>query len=434
MNIEDDILIQKYEMLLYNKELIYFDAEEFEVIISHYVSNERYADALEALIHAELCHPEDLELALHKIRIMMYLDNHDRAFELLLALENKACDFFEINLYKGHIYTINDEIENAVREFELVFEKNPDLGMEDLQYIPEVLIEQKYFEEALIFLHRLIDSGKTCAKIFFNTGFCYDQLSNVEEAEKYYEKSLDEDPFNEKTWVSLGVMHHNANNTDKAVEAFDYALSINSKSIASLCKTIVLMESGKCDKAVETILEVLDELPGDANALCNLGECYENEDNQEEAEQCYIKAIGENSDFVMPFWNLSKLLYAQGNIEAAIRFIDKAIAIEPDNEDFLYFRGQCFISLSRNKNMLETVLHNPAIIRELNPEKFQDSEFINKHKKAVFFYNIGEVEDCCKYLLESLMINSEALELFFKAFPKAKDDAYIINYFGKYLK
>jgi hypothetical protein len=59
---------------------------------------------------------------------------------------------------------------------------------------------------------------------------------------------------------------------------------------------------------------------------------------------------------------------------------------------------------------------------------------MNKHKKAVFFYNVGDIEECCKYLLESVIINSEGLELFFNLFPKAKDDAFIINYFGKYLK
>jgi hypothetical protein len=86
MDIDDNILIQKYEALLYSKESMYFDTEEFGIIISYYISEARYADALEALIRAELCYPDDIELALHKIRIMMYLDNFDRAFELLLDL------------------------------------------------------------------------------------------------------------------------------------------------------------------------------------------------------------------------------------------------------------------------------------------------------------------------------------------------------------
>jgi tetratricopeptide (TPR) repeat protein len=435
MDIEDDILIQKYETLLYNKESIYFDSEEFGIIITYYMSEERYADALEALIHAELCHPEDVELSLHKVRIMMHLDNFDRAFELLSILEDKAYDLFEINLYKGHIYTMNDDIENAIKEFELAIEKNPELDDEELQYIPEILMDHKYFDEAIVFLHKFIDAGNADAKMFFNIGYCYEQISNIQEAEKYYEKSLDEDPFNEKTWIILGSLYLNALNLDKALEAFEFALSINNNDdIASLCKIATLITSGEYDKAINCIMDVLSKSPDDANALYRLGECYEKKQNPEEAKHCYTKAIRQETDFDMSYWGLSRILYAQGDIETAIQVIDKAIEIEPDNEDYLYFRGQCFISLSSDKNMLETILQNLSVIKDSDLEKDEDSVFMNKHKKAVFFYNVGNMEECCKYLLESLLINSKGLEIFFNLFPKAKDDAYIINYFGKYLK
>ncbi|MDR1581826.1 MAG: tetratricopeptide repeat protein [Prevotellaceae bacterium] len=432
---EDGILIQKYETLLYNKESIYFDTDEFGVIITYYMQEDRYADALEALIHAELCHPEDVELTLHKIRIMMHLDNFDRAFELLLTLENKAYDLFEINMYKGHIYALNDEIKDAVKEFELAFEKNPNFEDEDLQYIPDILIEQKYFEEALIFLHKFIDSNNADAKIFFNAGYCYEQLANVKEAEKYYEKSLDEDPFNEKTWNILGVLHFNSGNFDKALDAFEFALSINNEDyIASLCKSLILIRLGDYNKAIEYILEILTKSPNDANALYNLGGCYEKKQNSEEAEQYYTKAISQEPNFALPYWGLSRILYSQGNTEAAIQIIDKAIEIEPDNEEYLYFRGQCFINLCCNRNILEAILKNSRKIEELDSGQFQDLEFINKHKKAVFFYNVGDLKECCRYLLESVIIDNKGLEMFFDIFPKAKDDAYLINYLGKYLK
>ncbi|MDR1886359.1 MAG: tetratricopeptide repeat protein [Prevotellaceae bacterium] len=435
MDIEENILVQRYETLLYNKESIYFDIEEFEIIISFYMEEERYADALEALIHAELCYPDDVELTLDKVKIMMYLDNFDRAFELLLTLEDKACDLFELHLYKGHIHVMNGEVENAVKEFELAFEKSSGLDEEELQYIPNILMEEKYFSEALVFLHKFIDSGNAGAKVFFNAGYCYEHLSDMEKAEKYYEQSLDEDPFDEKTWIALGVLHLNCNNTEKAMDAFEFALSINKDNAAViLCKSAAFIKAGEYGKAIECILGILTNAPDDADALYNLGGCYEKEQNMEDAEQCYSEAIRQEPEFALPYWGLSKILYSQGDIEGAVKVIDKAIEIEPDNEEYLYFRGQCFISLSSDRNMLEAILHNINPIRESEPEKFQDSEFINKHKKAAFFYNVGDLEKCCQYLLESVMINNEGFEMFFSLFPEAKDDAYIINYLGKHLK
>jgi tetratricopeptide (TPR) repeat protein len=395
---------------------------------------ERFADALEALIHAELCHPYDTELALHKIRIMMNLDNFDRAFELLLALEDKAYDSSEIHIYKGHIYTLNDDIEHAVEEFKIAFEKNTSSDNEELHYISDILMEQKYFNEALIFLHKFIDSGNANAKTLFNTGFCYEQISKVEEAEKYYEKSLDEDPFNEKAWITLGVLYLNSSkNIDKALEAFEFAHSINNdEHIATLCTIISAIKTGDYDKTFNCIMQIMPRMPGDSNILCNIKEHYDFDQEFDETEQSYIDFIAQDTDAL--YWSLSRLLYAANDFESAIKHIDKAIEADPDNENYLYFRGQCFISLSNNKDMLTNILQNSDIIKKMDSEKLEDAEFMNKYKKAVFFYSIRNMEDCCKYLLDAILINSEGLEMFFNLFPSAKDNAYIINYFGKYLK
>jgi tetratricopeptide (TPR) repeat protein len=396
---------------------------------------ERFADALEALIHAELCHPDDTDLALYKIRIMMNLDNFDRAFELALALENKAYDSSEIHVYKGHIYTMNDDIENAVKEFKIAFEKNTSLESEELYYIPDILMEQKYFNEALIFLHKFIDLGDANAKILFDTGFCYEQISNVEEAEKYYEKALDEDPFNEKAWVTLGALYLNSSkNIDKALEAFKYAHSINnSEHVAMLCKLVSAIKTGNYDKTFNCIMRIMPRMSDNSpNVSCHIGEHDDFDPKFDEIEQDDMEFINQIIDFESPYWGMSKLLYVGGDFESAIKYIDKAIETDPDNENYLYFRGQCIISLSNNKDILANILQNSDMIKD--SEKLEDAEFMNKYKQAVFFYNIRNMEDCCKYLLEAILINSEGLEMFFNLFPKAKENAYIINYFGKYLK
>jgi tetratricopeptide (TPR) repeat protein len=328
---------------------------------------------------------------------------------------------------------MTDDIEDAVKEFNHALEKNPELDEQWQSYIVNILIEQNYYAEALVFLLQFVDSGNVNAKMFFDIGHCYEELEDIEKAEEFYEKSLDEDPFNEKTWVILGSLYLQSSNVDKALEAFEYALSINKDDhTALILKTAALMKSGEYDKAIHCLLEILSNSSEYRDALCNLGECYEITEDLEKAEECYSKSISDDVSSISPsaYWSFSRILYAQGNIEAAIRVIDDAIEIEPNNEDFLYFRGQCLISLSHDKDKLVNILQNIHINESLS----EDPEFVNKYKKAVFFYNVRSMEECCKYLLDAISINSEGLEMFFNLFPRAKDDAYIINYFGKYLK
>ncbi|MDR1170064.1 MAG: tetratricopeptide repeat protein [Prevotellaceae bacterium] len=435
MDIEDDILIQKYETLLHNKESIYFDSDEFGIIITHYMSEERYADALEALVHAELCHPEDNELTLHKVRVMMHLDNFDRAFDLLLILEQKAYNSFEVNLYKGNIYVLNEDIGNAIMEFELAFEKSSRYDIDELINIPYILMDNRYYREALTYLHKFIKEGEADAEILFSTGFCYEKIGNVKKAEKYYEKSLDEDPFNEKTWIMLGALYLSTMHIDKALEAFKYAHSVNNNEyIAMLCKAATLIQADEYESAVKCIMELLTKMPDDVSAIESVDVPYEVMPDLYDIGLSNIDVTNLDPQLEIPFWSLSKLMYVDGDFEDAIQVIDKVIAINPNNEEYFYFRGQCFIGLSENREKLEKILHNPFIIKELRGRNFKDSEFKNKHKKAVFSYEVEDKEKCCKYLIDAMLINCEALEIFFSIFPEARDDAYIITYLGKHLK
>jgi tetratricopeptide (TPR) repeat protein len=432
---EDDILIRKYEALLYNKESIYFDSDEFETIISHYMLEGKYTDALEALVYAELCHPGDVELALHKIRIMISIDNLDKAFELLLILENKTYNLLEINIYKGDIHVMTGDVEEAIKEYDLAIEKCSGVVDYELNSIPEMLMEYQYFEEAIEFFHRLEHPDNVNAQIFFNIGYCYEQIEDMENAEKYYEKSLDEDPFNERTWIILGALHLNTMNIDKAIDAFEFAYSINnSEHVALLCKVASLIQSEEYGEAINCIVEVLTAKPNNAITQDNLEEYYSTKQDIEEAEKYYMEAIRLSKDMKPAYWDLSNILYSQGDIEAAIQIIDKAIEIEPNNEEYLYFRGQCFVTLSHDSEKFAEVLQNPDVIKKLKYGEYDESTFINKHKKATFYYSVGDIEKCCEYLLETILIDSKGLELFIGLFPDAEDDAYIINYLGIYLK
>ena len=426
MNIEESVIIQKYEMLLYSKQSIYFDVAEFDIIVSHYLYEGKYLDALEALIHAEECHPGNTEIELHKIKIMICLEDYEKALELIQQVEDKFPEYYELNISRGQIYLAYDDISNALKEFTIAFDKNtepePDTDIFD---IPDFLIEQNYLEEALLFLHRLIDEQKADALMYYQTAYCYDKLLRFTEAEMYYEKSLDEDPFDDKTWIALGLMHLNIENWDRALDCFEFALSINEDNyIASLCKSNALMQLGDYDQAIDCIREILKVMPDDSNTLYCLGGCYEKKNDFAEAEKCYLKAIESEPYFSLPYWGLSKILYNQQDFEGAIKTIDKAIEYEPNNEDYTFFRGQCLINLISNRNILNSLFINEDYILD------KDAEII--YKQAVFFYEIGDVEQCCKLLVQALDTDYSVLDVFFEKYPEAKDDAYIINYMGRY--
>ncbi|MDR1896449.1 MAG: tetratricopeptide repeat protein [Prevotellaceae bacterium] len=448
MDIEESVLIQKYEMLLYNKESIYFDITEFEIIVTHYVYEEKYIDALEALVHAELCHPEQTELGILRVKLLICMEEYEKATDLIGKLEEQLPDFYELNICQGQIYLEYSDINKAVAQFKTALKKYNDLMLEpnfdeeedseleselesEVYNIPDYLIEHEYYKEALFFLHQFIDKGVTNAGIFYLTACCYENMQDLEKAELYYEKSLDEDPFDEKTWVNLGILCMNNNKLHKSLEAFEFAITINENNYSAiLCKANVFIKLGKYAEAIETMLYLTNQFPENANISYCFGVCYEHMGDTREAEKYYLRAIELDPQMALSYCGLAKIMYNRKNFETAISLLSTAMEAEPYNEECIYFRGLCLINLINNKDAFDSIVNNLEIIKKYP----LNDDFINIHKKAVFFYNAGDLERACNYLLESMALNNNALDMFFNVLPLAKNDAYIINYIGKYLK
>jgi len=428
MDIEESTLVQKYETLLYAKKSIYFDVAEFDIIVSHYIYEGQYLDALEVLVHAKDCHPDNRELEYYKVKIFIALEEYEKAINLIEELEPILPNSFELNILRGQVHLIlYGDIDKAVEQFKIALANITSID-NDAYDIPDFLIEYGYYEDALYFLEIYINKFTADAVLLYQTAHCYDKLEQFDKSEQYYEKSLDEDPFDEKTWIALGILNLSKNNLQKALDSFEFALSINENNyVAALCRINTFIQTNEYDNAMEAIKELLYKMPDDANTMYCLGACYEKTQNVAKAEESYLKSIENDPEFAQPYWGLAKIMLLQNNVEGAIKLLDKALENDPDNDEYLFLRGQSIILLSAD------ALSNFISIQNMEIADSND-EFINKYKKAIFFYSIGNMEQCCKYLIESIKQKKEGLEMFFKVYPEAKNDAYVINYLGKYIK
>jgi tetratricopeptide (TPR) repeat protein len=439
---DEENLIQKYEVLLYNGESMYFDFDEFEIIISHYINENRYFDALEAQIHAKLCHPENRKLDILKVEIFIYLEEYEKASELIMEIENQT-DIYDVNVYKGQLYLILDNPDKAMTQFRIAVEKcfreDDEFDFDSRIYdIPEFLMDEGYFKEALIFLHKLIDADKSDAELFCQTAYCYERLSDLEKAELYYEKALDENPFDEKIWIALGIFHSSNSEYRKALHAFEFALSINEKNIAAATgKSNILILLNKIDEAMKWTLELLDIKPNDPELLFNLGKCYVEKNNSSRAEECFTETIRNDPEFAYAYYEMAKIAYSRQDFQTAIRLLEEAWDLEPGNKEFIHLKGLCMIAMVSDLTTLYPILEGMKKVEDYSSDFFETdikTFFEDHYKTAVTHYHLGLMEECCKTLFEAGQIFIYALDMFFRCVPEAKNNTYIINYFGKNMK
>ena len=130
-----------------------------------------------------------------------------------------------------------------------------------------------------------------------------------------------------------------------------------------LVKAVDLKESGKYDEAIDILLYQIKKSPKDPNIPALLSHCYILNDNLEKA-RIYLDAAKDiNPKIASVGWNETRLLLKQKKVNEALAIADKTNKLFPDDIEGMGVLGSC---LRANGNFDESLKYlNKAI--ELNP-------------------------------------------------------------------
>ena len=108
---EDDhnLSLSKFESMLKTNKVLFFDSEEFEEIILHYLDMGKASLAKKALKLALEQHPKSTGLKLVQVEMLVYDDKLDLAEKLLNELFAIEPHNEEIYIQKANIYSKRDE-------------------------------------------------------------------------------------------------------------------------------------------------------------------------------------------------------------------------------------------------------------------------------------------------------------------------------------
>ena len=113
---EDDysLSLSKFESMLKTNKVLFFDSEEFEDIILHYLDIGKPALAKKALKLALEQHPKSTGLKLVQVEMLVYDDKLDIAEKMLNELFAIEPTNEEIFIQKANICSKRDDHEKAV--------------------------------------------------------------------------------------------------------------------------------------------------------------------------------------------------------------------------------------------------------------------------------------------------------------------------------
>ena len=101
----DNELVRKFEEMVENNDELYFETEEYEDIIIHYLEMGDISYAEVATNYALKLHPNSLELKIKQFEVCLELENYTQAKELMQELNESSMESIDFMVCCAKYYS-----------------------------------------------------------------------------------------------------------------------------------------------------------------------------------------------------------------------------------------------------------------------------------------------------------------------------------------
>jgi tetratricopeptide (TPR) repeat protein len=343
---EYNLSLSKFESMLKTNKVLFFDSEEFEEIILHYLDMGKAALAKKALKLALEQHPKSTGLKLVQVEMLVYDDKLELAEKLLNELYAIEPTNEEIYIQKANIFSKRDNHEKAVELLKIALEYTDDLadvhnliGMEYL-FMDNLEMAKQSFIQCL-------EEDFDDQSSLYNVVYCFEFLDQNQEAITYIKKYIDKNPYSEIAWHQLGRLHYSVKEYEESIRAFDYATLIDDEFLgAYMEKAKALERLNKYEEAIESFNRTIELDDATSYALLRIGKCYEKLGNKVLALKYFNKTVHEDPLLDKGWIAITDFYVRQKNYEKALFYVNKALAI--DNQNRLYWKRYATINKKLN--------------------------------------------------------------------------------------
>ena len=458
---EDDynLSLSKFESMLKTNKVLFFDSEEFEEIILHYLDMGKASLAKKALKLALEQHPKSTGLKLVQVEMLVYDDKLDLAEKLLNELFAIEPHNEEIFIQKANIYSKRDNHEKAVELLQTALKYTDDfadvynlIGMEYL-FMDNLEMAKENFIKCL-------EEDPEDQASLYNVVYCFEFLDQNEGAIEYLDQYINKNPYSEIAWHQLGRLNYGLKKYEDALRAFEFATLIDDEFLGAF------MEKGKAlerlkqyEKAIESYTRTIELDDPTSYALLRIGKCYEKLGKKALALKFFNKTVHEDPLLDKGWIAITDFYVRQKNFQKALYYVNKALSI--DNENRFYWKRYATINKEMNYYeeaelgyrkaveygdfQLDTWLFwvdllqflgefESSIKVLLQSAEYFPEEYEVEYRLAGLYYMLNENEKGKFHLSNGLRLNSKNHTILKELFPVVWERKMVQNAINKHLK
>lgn len=328
---DQNLSVVRFEKMLKTNELFFFDADEFEFIICHYLETGKTFLANKAIKIALSQHPESSALKLLQVEILMFEDQLEEALEVLDYLFDIEPYNPELYIQKANICSKRSHHQEAIN----ILEESLELSNYDEEVYALIAMEYMFlenYEKAKEYYMKCLEIDEEDSAALYNIMYCFDYLGQTTAAIAFLSNYIEKFPYSEIAWHQLGLQYVETHDLENALTCFDYAIISDTYFVgAYMEKAKVLEEMERFSEAIESYEMTLSMVDPTAFAYLHIANCYEQLKNDHLALKFYNKALQEDP-LLDKTWLAITDFYTQRNkYKKALYYIERAISIDEEN-------------------------------------------------------------------------------------------------------
>ncbi|SDH72974.1 tetratricopeptide repeat protein [Winogradskyella thalassocola] len=405
---DENFPLTRFESMLKTNNILFFDSNEFENIIHHYLENGKIPLSKRAIKLGLEQHPTSINLRLFQVEILVIENKFKEADDLLDRLHNIEPTNEEIFIQKANVLSKQDKHQQAIDTLLIAIE---------LSHTPEddadlyALVGMEYlfldkFENAIIYFKKCLESDTSDYSALHNIVYCYDFLNQHSEAIDYLNLYLNTNPYCEVAWHQLGRQYFTIKDYAKANTALDFAIISDDTFIgAYIEKGKVLEKLEKYEEAIDNYKISLALDDPTSFALLRIGQCYAKLEQEDLAIQFFKKTIHEDALLDKGWIAITKFYMKRLNYQKALYYINKAVII--DSENVKYWK--LYAAVNKRLNFLEEA--ERGYKRTLDLGNYELDTWLNRSDVLT---TLGEYEAAIFNLLQASEFYPESAEVEFR--------------------
>ncbi len=345
-NENNDKSVLKFESMLKTDDVYFFDAEDFEGIIHHYLNIGKVSLGKKAIQIGLQQHPHSMELKLLRVEILVFEDNFKAAESLLDELQTVDINNEEIFIQRANILSKQDDHQGAV---DMLSEA---LSIADESFDIYSLLGMEYlfmddFEKAKNSFIKCLEYDESDYSSLYNVIYCFEFLEDFDGAILYLNDYLERNPYCEVAWHQLGKMYYSKKMYTEALASFDFAIISDESFLGAYFeKGKVLEKLGKFNEAIESYQTTINIDDPTSHAYLRIGKCHDKLGNDDLAKYYYYNTVHEDPLLDKGWIAITEFYTRKKDYAKAQHYINKAINI--DGENALYWKKSAKIFVALN--------------------------------------------------------------------------------------